>query len=111
MELFKQQIQRDQREREARRALKQAREGGNSAVIAPLPPTAELGGSFDTGDPSTTNLYVGNLAPNMNEHELCKLFGRYGPLASVKIMWPRTQDEKTRGRLCGFVAFMTRKVG
>jgi len=116
MELFKQQIERDQREREARRALKQAATGqpGESIVGEPLPPLPVdlMGrGSFDTGDPSTTNLYVGNLAPGMNEQELCKVFGKYGPLASVKIMWPRTPEEKARGRLCGFVAFMSRKDG
>ena len=38
-----------------------------------------------------------------------ELFGKYGPLASVKIMWPRTDEEKQRGKMCGFVAFMTRK--
>ena len=36
---------------------------------------------------------------------------RYGPLASIKIMWPRTEDEKSRGRNCGFVAFMSRLDG
>lgn len=36
-------------------------------------------------------------------------FGKYGPLASVKIMWPRTEEEKARNRNCGFVAFMCRK--
>ena len=40
-----------------------------------------------------------------------ELFGRYGPLASIKIMWPRTDNEKSRGRNCGFVAFMNRKDG
>lgn len=40
-----------------------------------------------------------------------ELFGRFGPLASVKIMWPRTDEEKSRGRNCGFVAFMNRKDG
>lgn len=38
-----------------------------------------------------------------------ELFGKYGPLASVKIMWPRSEEEKSRGRNCGFVAFMSRK--
>lgn len=45
----------------------------------------------------------------MNEEMLCQEFGRYGPLASVKIMWPRTDEERARERNCGFVAFMTRK--
>lgn len=40
---------------------------------------------------------------------LCKEFGKYGPLASVKIMWPRTDEERTRVSNRGFVAFMTRK--
>lgn len=45
----------------------------------------------------------------MNEEMLCKEFGKFGPLASVKIMWPRTDDERTRVTNRGFVAFMTRK--
>ena len=44
----------------------------------------------------------------MTEEQLCKLFGQYGPLASVKIMWPRTDEEKARNRNCGFVAYMNR---
>lgn len=47
----------------------------------------------------------------MTEHQLCELFGRYGPLASVKVMWPRTEEERSRGRNCGFVAYMNRKDG
>lgn len=45
----------------------------------------------------------------MDEEMLCKEFGKYGPLASVKIMWPRTEEERARLRNCGFVAFMNRK--
>lgn len=26
-------------------------------------------------------------------------------------MWPRTEDEKSRGKNCGFVAYMSRKDG
>jgi hypothetical protein len=34
-------------------------------------------------------------------------FGRYGPLASVKIMWPRKEeDDGTKTHNSGFVAFM-----
>ena len=47
----------------------------------------------------------------MTEEQLCKLFGQYGPLASVKIMWPRTEEEKARNRNCGFVAYMNRSDG
>ncbi|CAG8650007.1 17666_t:CDS:10, partial [Gigaspora rosea] len=66
-------------------------------------------GSHDTGDPNTTNLYVGNISPEVNEEMLCKEFAKYGPIASVKIMWPRTQEEKDRNRNCGFVSFMDRE--
>jgi len=66
-------------------------------------------GSFDTGDPNTTNLYLGNLNPKISEQQLMEIFGRYGPLASIKIMWPRSEEEKQRGRNCGFVAYMSRK--
>lgn len=39
---------------------------------------------------------------------MMELFGKYGPLASIKIMYPRTDEEKSRGKNCGFVAFMSR---
>ena len=32
-----------------------------------------------------------------------KEFGAFGPIASVKIMWPRTQEEIERQRNCGSV--------
>lgn len=47
----------------------------------------------------------------MTEVQLCEIFGKYGPLASVKVMWPRSDEEKARGRNCGFVAYMNRKDG
>ena len=49
---------------------------------------------------------VGNLSPDINEEILKKEFGRFGNLASVKIMWPRDDDQRRRGRNCGFVAYM-----
>lgn len=67
------------------------------------------GGSFDDGNPNSTNLYVGNINPTVTEAGLCQEFGKYGPIASVKIMWPRTQEEKDKGNNCGFVSFMTRQ--
>lgn len=71
--------------------------------------TADLSGSFDNGDPTTTNLYLGNLCPKITEQQLMEIFGKYGPLASIKIMWPRSEEEKSRGRNCGFVAYMSRR--
>ncbi|KAL8011609.1 putative RNA recognition motif domain, CID domain, SWAP/Surp superfamily [Plasmopara halstedii] len=66
-------------------------------------------GSFDTGDPETTNLYVGNLAPTITEEVLKAEFERYGEVCSVKIMWPRSEEERARRRNCGFVSFYERR--
>ena len=87
---------------------------GSSANSSKDPFLGDMGdklGSHDIGDPNTTNLYLGNLSPRLTEQQLLELFGKYGPLASIKIMWPRTEDEKARGRNCGFVAYMSRKDG
>ncbi|KAF5303092.1 hypothetical protein FQR65_LT08424 [Abscondita terminalis] len=59
-------------------------------------------------DPTTTNLFIAHVNVKTTESDLMKLFGSYGPLASVKIMWPRI-DERNRTTNCGFVAFMSRK--
>lgn len=69
---------------------------------------SSMSGSYDTGDPMTTNIYLGNINPSVNENDLCNLFGRFGPLASIKIMWPRTEEERARNRNSGFVAYMSR---
>jgi U2-associated protein SR140 len=42
----------------------------------------------------------------VDENFLLRTFGRFGPIASVKIMWPRTDEERRRQRNCGFVAFI-----
>ncbi|KAF0900461.1 hypothetical protein E2562_032069 [Oryza meyeriana var. granulata] len=47
----------------------------------------------------------------VDENFLLRTFGRFGPIASVKIMWPRTEEERKRQRNCGFVAFMNRADG
>lgn len=37
---------------------------------------------------------------------LAREFGRFGPIASIKIMWPRTEEQRRANRNCGFVAYM-----
>jgi len=69
----------------------------------------DLLASNESNDPQTSNLFLGNVNPRMDEQQLCELFGKYGPLASVKVMWPRTDEERARERNCAFVAYMTRK--
>ncbi|KIJ49617.1 hypothetical protein M422DRAFT_225502 [Sphaerobolus stellatus SS14] len=73
--------------------------------------------SRDYGDSLTTNIFVGNLPTHVTEPQLGNFFARQGPVASVKIMWPRTDpavpaDLSRRGKgggLSGFVSFMKRK--
>lgn len=90
---------RDQEAREERQRLR--KEKGSGFDLLP-----EDGlGSFDDGDPFTTNLYVGNLAPEVDEEVLRKEFARFGVICSVKVMWPRDDDQRRRGRNCGFVAY------
>ncbi|KAL3283617.1 hypothetical protein HHI36_006756 [Cryptolaemus montrouzieri] len=65
----------------------------------------------DGYDLSSTNLFIANLNPKVSEDYLMLLFGKFGALASVKIMWPRG-EEKFRNfpnTNCGFVAFMSRR--
>lgn len=72
---------------------------------------ADDNASVSSSDPTTTNLFVSNLSPSVTENDLMLLFGTYGPLASVKIMWPRGDEKVIRTTNCGFVAFMCRKDG
>jgi U2-associated protein SR140 len=61
-------------------------------------------------DNISTNLYIGNINPNVTEERLYDLFSKYGDINSIKIMWPRSEEERIRRRNCGFVSFMKRKV-
>ena len=40
---------------------------------------------------------------------MLKEFGKFGAIASVKVMWPRTDEEKHRNSNCGFVSYMERE--
>ena len=57
----------------------------------------------------TTNLVINNMAPTVTEETLMKAFGQYGNVFSVKVMWPRSEDERRRGRNRGFVSFTSRE--
>ncbi|TYI77099.1 hypothetical protein E1A91_D06G122600v1 [Gossypium mustelinum] len=119
---FMEELKHEQEIRERRNLEREHwRDGRHSDSSAPssrfdeLPddfdPSGKLPGSLDDADPQTTNLYVGNLSPKVDENFLLRTFGRFGPIASVKIMWPRTEEERRRQRNCGFVAFMNRADG
>ncbi|XP_055330103.1 U2 snRNP-associated SURP motif-containing protein-like [Paramacrobiotus metropolitanus] len=125
LEIFKEELKQIQQEREERKRLKDqiAKIESKLGTTVSLPPSQHAAfldddlrvfdGTYDlSGDSSSTNLYMGNIAPNITEEQLCDIFGRYGPIASVKIMYPRGEDREEvragRSTLCGFVAFMCR---
>lgn len=60
---------------------------------------------------NSTNLFLTNIKPHMNESELINIFGRHGALASVKILWPRLEEpsRSSSSGNQGFVAYMSRK--
>ncbi|KZT26721.1 hypothetical protein NEOLEDRAFT_1155466 [Neolentinus lepideus HHB14362 ss-1] len=116
MDAFLEEIKRDQAEREARYSRR-----ANGRSVTALAAYEGQSGSKDRGDPETTNVFVANLPPHVNEQALGSFFARCGPVGSVKIMWPRgdntvgpgadmtaTRRTKNAG-LSGFVSFMKRK--
>uniref|UniRef100_A0A0A9XZ60 U2 snRNP-associated SURP motif-containing protein n=5 Tax=Lygus hesperus TaxID=30085 RepID=A0A0A9XZ60_LYGHE len=114
LELFKEELRMIQQEREERQKYKGMVPKVMPSLDSDLSKSGLLvddKGSYDCGDPNTTNIYLGNISPKITEQQLMEVFGKYGPLASIKIMWPRSDEEKSRGRNCGFVAFMSRKDG
>ncbi|XP_056140489.1 U2 snRNP-associated SURP motif-containing protein [Lampris incognitus] len=108
LELFKEELKLIQEEREERYKRKKNDPEGVGYGDGDTPSRRS---TFydDLAVPTTTNLYISCISPKMNEDMLCKEFGKYGPLASVKIMWPRTDEERSRTTNRAFVAFMTRK--
>ncbi|KAG7367400.1 RRM domain containing RNA-binding protein [Nitzschia inconspicua] len=86
-------------------------EKGKQKNRDPRPFEHEKKGSFvEPGEEKlTSNLFVGNLAPSITEEDLSNLFSQFGDLYSLKIMWPRTMEERQRGRNTGFVCFMNRE--
>jgi RNA recognition motif-containing protein len=57
----------------------------------------------------TTNLFVGNLAPTLTEEAIIEVFARFGDLLSLKVMWPRTVEERERNRVSCFVCYRYRR--
>ncbi|KAI0374052.1 hypothetical protein BV20DRAFT_962009 [Pilatotrama ljubarskyi] len=117
MDHFLEEIKREQADREARLS-RHATQGRSVTSIAAYEGQS---GSKDRGDPETSNVFVANLPPHVNEQILGNFFARAGPVGSVKIMWPRsdatigpgadmtaTRRNKNSG-LSGFVSFMKRR--
>lgn len=116
LEAFKEELRMQQEEREKRRGLRDhltKNAGLDSAAVDRIAPSLDnpylmgRGGEYDS-DTDTTNLYVCNLPLDIKMEELLDTFGSYGPLASARILYPRSEAERVRDHLCGFIGFMSR---
>ncbi|KPV71807.1 uncharacterized protein RHOBADRAFT_56422 [Rhodotorula graminis WP1] len=109
---FLEQLKRDQAAREERLKQTAGRVGSSITALAAREHAPVLTGSYDVGDPLTTNLHVGGLPTNVTEQSFGKLFAQFGPVGSVKIMWPRLDSGHLAAmggrKLGGFVAFLRR---
>ncbi|KRZ24845.1 U2 snRNP-associated SURP motif-containing protein [Trichinella pseudospiralis] len=112
LETFKEELKKAQEERIVRRRMREQMQDQLGVTISP-----DSDGSLDNPytkgnydfDPNTSNLFLSNLSFSVSENEIRELFGKFGPLASVKVLWPRNDEDRHKNRLTGFVAFMTRK--
>ncbi|CAF0975495.1 unnamed protein product [Didymodactylos carnosus] len=122
LESFKEELKRIQEERDRRHVQKQREKDGKRTRFEPPPIEPMIASElaldseslhpenrYASDDPGTTNIFLSNLNRSLNELNIMEVFGKFGPLASVKIMYPRTDEEKSRGSNCGFVAYMSRK--
>ncbi|CAF0758801.1 unnamed protein product [Didymodactylos carnosus] len=122
LESFKEELKRIQEERDRRHTQKQREKDGKRTRFEPLPVEPMIASElaldseslhqesrYASDDPGTTNIFLSNLNRSLNELSIMEIFGQFGPLASIKIMYPRTEEEKSRGSNCGFVAYMSRK--
>ncbi|CAJ0599511.1 unnamed protein product [Cylicocyclus nassatus] len=115
LEAFKEELKKVQQERDQRKGLRdhlRAELGVDAEALDKIAPALDkpyMGSGEYDDDPYTTNLYISNLPLDMTMEDLFDSFGSFGPLASAKILFPRTEEEKRREHLCGFCAFMSRE--
>ncbi|KAJ2378616.1 hypothetical protein H4S02_007319 [Coemansia sp. RSA 2611] len=110
LDLFLEELKRDQEQRE-HKAQRQSRSGQNTENPSgdDLASRSNTAAISEGDDGMTTNLYLGNLPPQVDEQALCLAFAKYGPIGSLKIMWPRTPEEHGRQHNRAFVSFMDRE--
>ncbi|OXG19342.1 U2-associated protein SR140 [Cryptococcus neoformans Tu259-1] len=107
MDSFLEEIKHNQNAREQKFSQIAKKEGSSVTALAAW----ETGGSgFDH---ESTNLFISNLPQEITEEILGLHFAKQGPVATVKIMWPRGDEAfsqaSTRRGLTGFVSYMERK--
>ncbi|CAD6189059.1 unnamed protein product [Caenorhabditis auriculariae] len=113
LEMFKQELERVQEDREKRNSFRNNLSSVGldisaiNKIVPPLDKPYNTGGEF-AEDPYTTNVYISNLSHSATKMDLLLSFGSFGPLASVKILYPKNEEENRRPFICAFVAFMSR---
>ncbi|ODN74694.1 hypothetical protein L202_07026 [Cryptococcus amylolentus CBS 6039] len=107
MDSFLQEIKNNQDAREQRLGNMAKKEGSSVSALAAWESETKNG----VLDLQTTNLFVSNLPrENITEDTVGLYFAKIGPVGTVKIMWPRGEDNLSfqhRG-LSGFVSYMSR---
>jgi U2-associated protein SR140 len=68
----------------------------------------ELMGRGSQNQVLSSNIHIANLPPEVDEKALYSIFSRFGAIASVKIMWPRSEAERLKNKNGGFVCFVNR---
>ncbi|KAJ1786028.1 hypothetical protein LPJ59_006014 [Coemansia sp. RSA 2399] len=119
LDLFLEELKRGQEKRELKQQLRKAKRqdrgahrdspsasGGSPTRKNEATQAVHVAGGDDS---KTTNLFITNIHTKVDEQALCMAFAKHGPIASVKIMWPRTPEEFARQRNSGFVSFMDRE--
>ena len=82
IDAFMEEMKREKEMKDARASMLQRGIAVPPAPVEPqMFPPDRLGGHHDTGDPNTTNIYVGNLAPEITEPLLAKEFGAFGNMS------------------------------
>ena len=51
------------------------------------------------------SLYIGNLAHEVTENLLARIYSKFGEIESIKLMLPRNDDERKRKRNCAFIKY------
>jgi RNA recognition motif-containing protein len=59
----------------------------------------------------TNRLFIGNLAPNVDEYTLVQVFSKYGKITKLDIMYHKTGPLKGKPRGYAFVEYSSTDVG
>lgn len=60
---------------------------------------------------SPARLFIGNLAPQVDEYTLIQVFSKYGPLAKLDLLYHKAGPQKGQPRGYAFVEFLEPAVG